>query len=233
MSRAYTILWSQERCNWLREIGQEGHPLEVVFGGEHTSAPRFTDFGVEPGDCLIPVCLREGALYLVARLRVDRLISIPDYLHGFLGVRRATAQQWGWDLEDKLWARRVADRYRLPTGCVDEAAVGVGDVPIRFDRAVSPTLLARIRFENRRGEQRGLKHIVDGKLKSQMTLQGRVYRLSVQTARALNRVLVGSRKMLRPAQESKGVATGQAPADADVRPSAAAGQGKPERHRPP
>jgi hypothetical protein len=163
--------------------------LTALFGGHHQSAPRFSSFGVQPCDRLIPVCLRKGVLYLVACMRVERLIPVPTYLEGRLGLPGEKAARWGWDLEDELWATRPADQHLLPGGCVDEAAVGEGVAPIRFDRRVSPGLLSRIRFENRKGEQRGLKHVMDGRLTHPATLHGRVYRLSRETAREFARVL--------------------------------------------
>jgi hypothetical protein len=83
--------------------------------------------------------------------------------------------------------------HRIPTGCVYEAVLaeeGTG-TPIRFDVAVSPHVLERLRFCSRRGERR-LKYVEDGLLKRAISLQGRVSRLSPESAVAFERLVLGA-----------------------------------------
>jgi hypothetical protein len=74
-------------------------------------------------------------------------------------------------------------------GCGAEA-VHVDATPVRFDVTVPGDLLARLTWRNRRGQTRGLKYVVDGRLESSVSLQG-FYRLTPEAADALAEV-VGS-----------------------------------------
>ena len=38
MANSFVVLWTLERCRWLQRVGDKG-PLEVIFGGPHTSMP--------------------------------------------------------------------------------------------------------------------------------------------------------------------------------------------------
>lgn len=66
-------------------------------------------------------------------------------------------------------------------GC-GAAAVHVAATPIRFDTAVPGDLLTRLTWRSSRGAFRGLKFVVDGRLKHSVGLRSRVYRLTEEPA---------------------------------------------------
>ena len=65
------------------------------------------------------------------------------------------------------------------------AAVHVDATPIRFDAAIPAELLERLTWRNRRGATRVMKHVVEGRLKSAVSLQGGLYRLTDESATQL------------------------------------------------
>ncbi|MEH1031110.1 hypothetical protein V6W11_25490 [Micromonospora profundi] len=60
--------------------------------------------------------------------------------------------------------------------------------PIRFDVTVPGDLLDALTWRNRRGEQRTLKYVVDGRFERSVSLQG-VYRLTDESAARLGALL--------------------------------------------
>lgn len=177
---AYTVLWTAERCNWLVKWGDVGKCLEVVFGGTLLSAPSFTRFKVKVGDYIYPVRVHQQQLYVIAQLRVDRIISLEEYLDKDLLLPQKLLQMHLWDLEARLWEERPDLGHRLPYNCIFEAATGEG-TPIQLHCAVPSEMLESIRFTSQRGE-RQLKYIKDGKLVRSVSLQGGFYRLSSASA---------------------------------------------------
>lgn len=55
MSRGYTVLWTNDRCKYLKRCGEEGKPLVVTFGEIHLSAPSFMKAKVTAGDFIYPI----------------------------------------------------------------------------------------------------------------------------------------------------------------------------------
>jgi hypothetical protein len=51
MPDSLVVLWSLERCRWLRRV-QDRMPLEVIFGGPHTSLPSLRNVSI--GDTIYP-----------------------------------------------------------------------------------------------------------------------------------------------------------------------------------
>ncbi|MFD7409403.1 hypothetical protein ACFV7R_43825 [Streptomyces sp. NPDC059866] len=68
------------------------------------------------------------------------------------------------------------------------AAVHVDATPVRFDMPVPGDLLSRLTWRNRRGQTRGLKHVVDGRLERSVSLQG-FYRLTSESADELAQIV--------------------------------------------
>ena len=193
MPDSYTVLWTNDRCDRLKKHGATGQPLRVLFGGSHLSAPSFTRFGVKAGDIIYPVGIRRCKLHIIACMKVGAIISVGDYLQDYLGDMGIQPDDHLWDVEDYLLKEHPELEHRIPTGCVYEAALaeeGTG-TPIRFDVAVSPHVLERLRFCSRRGERR-LKYVEDGLLKRAISLQGRVSRLSPESAVAFERLVLGA-----------------------------------------
>lgn len=176
MADSYIVLCSRWKQACLTAAGYVGRPLNVWFGGQHTSAPRFGKFGVRPGDAVYAVAVRGGVMHIVTRLVVAELMTIPQYLETHFGVSQGTDVRW-WEEADRLAAERPELRPVLPIGCLDEAAVGSGTA-VRFDRAVPVEVLERLRLRSRTGPERGLANLTDGRLMNVQTLLGRVYRLA-------------------------------------------------------
>ena len=59
--------------------------------------------------------------------------------------------------------------------------------PVRFDVPVPADLLAQLTWRNRRGQTRGLKHVVDGRLEREG-----FYRLTPESAGELAHVVSGT-----------------------------------------
>ena len=76
------------------------------------------------------------------------------------------------------------------SGC-GAKAVHVDATPVRFDIPIPGELLANLTWRNRRGQTRGLKHVVDGRLERSASLQG-FYRLTPDSATALAEVVSSS-----------------------------------------
>lgn len=191
MSDSYTVLWTDDRRRWLKNNGVTGRSLRVLFGGGHQSAPSFTRFGVKPGDSIYPVWVHGGVLHLVARLRVREIIPVADYLLHHLDCPDVDPTRHLHEVQADLIRQHPELEHRIPWGCVSEAALGEG-TPIRFDLAVPPGLLERLRFRSQRGE-RGLKYVEDGRLKRSVGLQGGVYRLVPESAVGFERLVAGTR----------------------------------------
>ena len=60
--------------------------------------------------------------------------------------------------------------------------------PVRFDIPIPGDLLGGLTWQNRRGQTRGLKYVVDGRLERSISLQG-FYRLTPESADALEKVV--------------------------------------------
>lgn len=71
---AYTVMWARDHCVALRKAGDEGKPLQVLFGGIHQSAPSLKRAGIAPGDVVFPVSVYNGSLYILAGAVVDKLV---------------------------------------------------------------------------------------------------------------------------------------------------------------
>lgn len=153
MSDAYTVLWTKDRCRRVKQLGQAGAKLTVLFGGPHQSQPRFSRFGVKPGDYIYTVHAADGVLYVLGRMRVKRLLPLDQYIAAnprrFAGCE--DPQYPGGTLDN--WVRAHPEKGYLVWSCTDEVAVGQEGTPLRFDVALSPEELERLRFRSRRGER--------------------------------------------------------------------------------
>jgi len=193
MGDSYTTLWSNDRVQQIKKYQQEGSRLEVLFGGPHSSEPSFSRYGVKEGDYIYPVRVYKGILYVMARMRVKRLISLAEYIEQYPQVfAHCEISPWPTITLGNYLALHPEKQYLAPT-CTEEVAVGEEGTPIRLDVMVSPDLLERLRFRSRKRE-RGLKHIEDGRLKSVISLQGGIYRLTEQSAQEIEVLLMSKLK---------------------------------------
>ncbi|MFI6494401.1 hypothetical protein [Streptomyces sp. NPDC050564] len=80
------------------------------------------------------------------------------------------------------------DWSMLGAGGCGAAAVHVDATPVSFDMPLPGDLLAGLTWRNRRGQTRGLKHVVDGRLERSVGLQG-FYRLTSESSGELAEVV--------------------------------------------
>ena len=191
MSNSYTSFWSKDRCNQMKKRVQDGEALTVLFGGEHQSEPAFQRFGVKEGDYLYPVTVSGGVLYLLGRMRVRRLLSVEEYVAENAEVFSGYESSYGAALTFHNWQQAHPEFRHLAPSCTSEAALGEGGTPLGLMIPVPAGVLQGLRFCSQRGE-RGVKHIVEGRLKSIVSFQGGTYRLSEASARQFEAVLTSA-----------------------------------------
>ncbi|MFJ5559555.1 hypothetical protein ACIQCD_19630 [Streptomyces sp. NPDC093250] len=168
MPNAYTTLWTNDLCKALAREGHTGERPTVMFGGPHQSLPSFLRAGVCPGDVIHPVRVFRRQLWVLGAMEVGRVLDYDT-----VGEELA--------MEDYL---RLIHWKTLKAGCVSEVVVGPPGSPLTFERPVPPDLLARLTYRSRRGE-RQIKHVVDGELRSTVSVHG-IYRLAPESAAELN-----------------------------------------------
>jgi hypothetical protein len=187
MTDSFTTLWTNDRCQLLRQHKQEGRILSILFGGPHTSQPGFRRATVKEGDYIYPVRVKQGVLYIIARMRVRQILSLEDYIQLYPDVfTGCELSQWPSVTFENYLKLHPEMRYLAPT-CTDEVILGSEGAPIRLDRTVPPEVVEALRFRSQRRE-RGIKHIVDGRIKNVISLQG-IYRLSEKSAEEFDRLL--------------------------------------------
>ncbi|WP_329252334.1 hypothetical protein OG223_24165 [Streptomyces sp. NBC_01478] len=170
MPDAFTVLWTHDTCHALRKAGRVGERPPVAFSGVHTSLPAWS--GAQAEDEVYALHVNRGTVFVVSRMRVtDR------ERRECCGTGPATWQDPAFPGHGD-WSMLGAD------GC-GAAAVHVDATPVRFDLPLPGELLARLTWRNRRGQTRGLKHIVDGRLERAVGLQG-FYRLTPESADELS-----------------------------------------------
>ncbi|MDP9475371.1 MAG: HNH endonuclease [Actinomycetota bacterium] len=156
MPRYFTHYW--RNGTWEREwelwkTSPDDYPLN------HAADNRFAERGVGPGDYVYPVTVVEGELYLLGRMRVDKVCSEEEAAKK-LGTRDL------WEAGDHV----VSTEY----------------TPKRFDLGVPPEVAARLRFVTD-GTEQGLKFASPGHLDRQ-TLRG-VRELDPASAEELDQLL--------------------------------------------
>jgi hypothetical protein len=178
MANSFVVLWTLERCRWLQRVGDKG-PLEVVFGGPHTSMPSIA--ALRTGDSIYSVFVSGGALHVIAGMSVEALVPPDDFVRQRLGITCPPGMMWD-QLFCELKQSQPSVGHRIPITCADLAAVSSKGSPIRFDRALNAADIAAIKLGPRPGHEQTLKGVVDGQLKNNFSLQGHVRRLSTQSA---------------------------------------------------
>lgn len=182
---SYLLHWSSDRCESFRKHGQSGQPLTVLFGGPHQSMPRFRGFGVTEGDDLYLVRVAQGVLRIIGCMHVKRLLTIEQYV----------AEDAEFDGDDDAlpeikfyrWQQMHPEKRYLAWTCTGEAALGEGTA-VGLDIAVPGDVLEALRFRSPEGE-RPLKYVEDGKLKRSISLEGRISRLTDDSARMFEELM--------------------------------------------
>ena len=168
MARAYLVLWPRHRLKEAEERGWLGRPLPALYGGPHVSHPSLLRHKVGPGDAVYPVCVSDGRLLVLCRVRVEDVLPVDEF------VRR---QREG--LAAKVPPETLS--WLNPT-CTEDAAVVRESTPLRADRAVPGELLEQIRLVNPKGQERPLKHVKGGRLTHTAGIDAHYHRLSDATA---------------------------------------------------
>lgn len=207
MSEAYTVFWSRDRCAALRRLGGLGKPLETLYGGPHTSLPSFRRATVQPGDDLYPISVQSGIIYALGRARVRRTFDLEEYVEAradLFAPYLAEPPAWVYQSQttltpryvqaleafERLQAAQPKMRYLAPT-CTSEAVELEDSSPVRLDLAISPDMLARLRYRSRRAERDLSRYIRDGRLTSILGVQG-IYRLSEDSQRELETLVMSA-----------------------------------------
>src|SRR5262249_18934522 len=197
----------RQRCDDLRRLGGLGKPLEVVFGGPHSSEPSFLRAGVRPGDDIYPVTIRAGVLYVLGRIRVGRMLLLEDYVTAHTDLFAPYLQDPpAWVFEPGrtrlsprfVQALEAFARFRqahpelpyLAPPCTEEAVECVNGTPLSLELAVPTDLLLRLRYRSQRRERDLHKHICNGRLMHSLCIQG-IYRLSEPSAREFAALIEG------------------------------------------
>ncbi|KES05785.1 hypothetical protein BU52_18445 [Streptomyces toyocaensis] len=163
-------MWTNDLCKVLAREGYAGERLTVMFGGPHQSLPSLRA-GVRPGDVIHPVRVFRRRMWVLGAMEVGRVLD-----HDTVGEELP--------MEDHL--RLI--RWKPPkAGCVSEVVVGPPGSPLTFERPVPPGLPARLTYRSRRGE-RQVKHVVDGELRSAVSVHG-IYRPAPESAAELKELV--------------------------------------------
>lgn len=185
MADSFTTLWTKERCKLLSRLGDDG-PLSVIFGGPHLSMPTVKN--VSEGDFIYPVLFTDGSLFIVARMKVKKVMPAKDYIRDELRIDVPEGTMW-----DSCYRTLLKERpelgHRLPHTCAYKAAVGEEGTEIRYDRKIPDKMLEELRFGPKQGSEKPLKGIKDGKLKHNHSLHGHVRRISIGSSKIFEDII--------------------------------------------
>lgn len=167
-SDRYTMLWADSYSRGA--LNQPNRPLRQVWGG-HNQRTDFSFMGVKPGDYLYPLRVRKKKVYVVARMKIQAVLSRQEYLSTY-----------------------PANREMVDSTCDRHFLLGENGTLIRYDLAVPPQMLERMRFRSRK-QERGLKYLKDGELARSVSLHG-IFRLTQSSAADLDSLLDGDYQRL-------------------------------------
>jgi hypothetical protein len=211
---AFTTLWTAEQVRKLRRAGLIGQPVSTTFGGPHTSAPRFSNAGVRPGDDVFPINIRDGRLMLLGRIRVgeilradafvarhpdlfDPILRHPEFRRLEPHLDSATARAF-WQL--RLWLEDHPELDAFCPGEADEVVIAMEASPVRLDVAVPPDSVKTLRWQPSRKPARPIKHLsAAGRIERSISLQG-IYRLAPDSADLLRTLILQSSQSLEGAR---------------------------------
>ncbi|MBF9142095.1 hypothetical protein [Hymenobacter properus] len=172
---SYFILWPTDWCKRLVQVNDYG-PFEVVYGGPHTSVPSLGK--VAAGDFIYPVSIKNGELFILGRMQVERITEADVYLKE-QNIIRPYGEMWD-TLATELLKTRPDLGLRIPRTCIDNVATGNG-TKFRFDFSVPTEVADKLLLGPKAGQEKGLSKSKDGKL-SHVALQGHYRRLSADSA---------------------------------------------------
>ena len=92
----------------------------------------------------------------------------------------------------EAWLKDHPDVAAFNPGEADEVVIVRDALPVAFDRLVPPSVVQRLRWQQGRGAERGIKHLDEaGLITRSLSLQGGVFRLTPATAGLLDAVIEG------------------------------------------
>jgi hypothetical protein len=188
MAWAFTTYWARDRYVAARRLAPPDFRFDLLFGGPHISMPSFSRAGVMPGDWIYPVHVQGGALHVLGRMRVARVIPIAEFRAMFperaAGLGRFDLAVGGEPARD---GPRAALAYLAPT-CVNEAVIGELGTPLLPNLVLPPERVEQLRYVSQRGERDVKKHLREGRVVSLGGFQGN-FRLSMESAEVLARLV--------------------------------------------
>lgn len=189
MNDCYTVLWTNDRCKLLEKAGDEGHPLSVLFGGIHQSAPSYKRVKVESGDYVYPLRFYKRTLFVIARIKVKAYIGFRDYVVKYCNLTKDEINRLNeYEIVDLLNETKPDLGQFLPYGCGIEVLIGEEGTFICFDNAVLPELLEKITFCTK-NERQKLKYVENGQLTNSISLQGNIRRLYPESAKEFDKLI--------------------------------------------
>jgi hypothetical protein len=162
MARHFTHYWTRDTCDYCLTMGDEGLPID------YTSGSRFVERGLKVGDFVYVVTVREGELFLVAKMQVGEILFSDKEVEARIGY--------------KPWP---APEYLMPQSCT----------PIRLNRRVPLDVTKRLKSKSAKGIK-GLKFTSQTKLDRQ-TLRT-VRELTHSSAAELDKLLEGMSEVALP-----------------------------------
>ena len=185
MSEMYFTLWSKEYCRWIKKCNDNG-PLEVIFGGPHTSLPSIRKIKI--GDTIIPVCIDNGQLFLISSLTVENILSPEIYLFSRFNIKKPEKDLWDmYFIENKEIVTKLV--HRIPKTCADIAVIGGNGLAINFSRKIPDKLLPKLLF-GPKGKEKQLSGInEEGKILKVFSLKGHIRRLNQESQKVIIELL--------------------------------------------
>ncbi len=163
----FTMLWTNDYCDFIGRTKQAGQPLRFVWGG-HNQGNYFSMKRDWQGCYMYPVCVSQKKLYVIARMRIFRYMSRTDYL-----------------------AAHPEDAQLIRNQCAGQVLVAATGSPIRFDIRVPPPILTELRFRQTRGEDRALKINDHGQLAKGVSGLDMICRLTARSAQDFDSLIDG------------------------------------------
>ena len=197
--RAFTTLWTAGHIAGVRRASIVGSELTMTSGGPHLSAPSFARAGVQPGDIVMPIQVKDERLHLIAAMRVTELLPVEDFvarypddigaMHTHPEFQRLLPhldtrhQQAFWLF--RLWVGSRPEVAAVCPGEATEIVLGTGLLPISLTRVAPLDLVPDLRWQSGRRPERAIRHLAaDGRIERSLTLQG-IYRLTPESEAAL------------------------------------------------
>jgi len=172
---SYFILWPNDWCKSLAQANDYG-PLQVIYGGPHISVPSLGK--IKTGDIIYPVSVKNGQLFILGRMQVERITDATIYL-AEQDINRIDNNLWD-TTAPKLIKERPELGHKIPRSCINAAATGSG-TRFRFDFQVPDNTIDSLVFGPKAGQEKGLSRDKAGRL-THVALQGHFRRLSTDSA---------------------------------------------------